>query len=145
MRISRIVLAVNALLMVFCAPVSALDETIVAHETERHFYKNGRFLKLEGQFETTYLLNLDKDTLTRTRVYDFLNKKITPDETIYHMDHQLLSHPSNAERYVLRPVIRAVGQTGADTLEMLVIEEKFVETVVSSEDELVISRARRIR
>lgn len=145
MRMPKVVLGVSAGLAAFCALARAADETIVAHETERYFYKDGRLLKLEGQFETTYYLDLDKDTLTRTRVYDFLNRKITPDETVYHMDRQLLSHPSNADRYILRPVLRAVGQPGADTLEMLVIEDKFVETVASSADELMISRARRIR
>ena len=83
--------------------------------------------------------------LTRTRVYDFLNKKITPDETVYHVEHQLLSHPTNADRYILRPVIRAVGQPSADSLELLVIEDDFVEALTSNADELVISRSRRIR
>ena len=126
-----------------CSLVFA-DETIVTHETERHFYKEGRLLKLEGQYEMTYFLDLDKDTLTRTRIYDFLNNKITPDETVYHIERQLLSHPTNADRYVLKPVVRAVGQTSADSLEMLVMEDQFVEAVTSSADEIVISRAKRL-
>jgi hypothetical protein len=92
----------------------------------------------------TYFLDLDKNILTRTRVYDFLNNKITPDETVYHLERQLLSHPTNSDRYALKPVVRAVGQTSADTLEMLVIEDKFVETATSTSDELVVSRARRM-
>lgn len=123
----------------------ALAETIVTHETERHFYKDGRLMKLDNQFEMTYLLDLENDALTRTRIYDFLSKKITPDETVYHIERQLLSHPTNAERYVLKPVLRAVGQTTSDGIELLVLEEGFVETVLSSADELIISRARRIR
>ncbi len=121
------------------------EETVVTHETERLFYKDGRLLKLQGQFEMTYLLDLDKNTMTRTRIYDFLNNKITPDETVYHLERQLLSHPTNADRYALKPVVRAVGQTSADVLEMVVIEEKFVEAATSTADELVVSRARRIR
>ena len=123
----------------------AKGETIATHETDRYFYKDGRLMKLASQFEMTYFLDLEKDTLTRTRAYDFVNKKVTPDETVYHIEHQLLSHPTNADRYVLKPVVRAVGQTSADTLEMIVIEDKFVETVSSSNDEIVLSRARRLR
>jgi hypothetical protein len=143
MPISKPTLALAAAFLLSCAGASA--ETIVTHETERHFYKDGKLLKLEGQYEMTYLLDLEKDTLTRTRIYDYLNKKITPDETVYHMQRQLLSHPTNAERYVLAPVVRGVGQTTADTLEMLVIQEDFVETVSSNGGEMTISRGRRIR
>ena len=134
--------------LVFCllSSVSAFaSQTIVAHETDRYFYKDGKVLRYEGQYESTYFLDLDKDVLTRTRVYDFINKKITPDETVYHIEKQLLSHPTNSERYVLPPVIRAVGQTNADTLEVLTIEEGFVNAAASSTNEIVISRARRLK
>ncbi len=120
-------------------------ETIVTNEADRYFYKDGRMLKLENQFEYTYYLDLEKDTLTRTRVYDFLNKKITPDETVYHIEKQLLSHPTSAERYILKPVVRAVGQLSADTIEVIAIEDRFVETVTSTADEMIISRGRRVR
>ena len=137
---------VYSLLSIVSSPAfSASSETIVTHETERYFYKDGRMLKLANQFEYTYFLDLDQDTLTRTRVYDFLNKKITPDETVYHIEKQLLSHPSNAERYILKPVVRAVGQTNADAVEILSVGESFVEMVSSSADEWVISRGRRVR
>lgn len=124
---------------------TAPRQTVVAHETDRYFYKDGRVLRYEGQYEYTYFLDLDKDVLTRTRVYDVLSKKITPDETVYHIEKQLLSHPTNSERYILPPVIRAVGQTSADTVEMLVIEEGFVNIVSSSSNEFVISRAKRLK
>jgi len=146
MRTLKVFFSAMLAAVFFCAPAfSSGGETIVTHETDRYFYKDGRMLKLENQYEYTYFLDLEKDTLTRTRVYDFLNKKITPDETVYHIENQFLSHPTSAERYILKPVVRAVGQTSADTLEMLVIEEGFVETTTSTADELVISRGRRIR
>ncbi len=135
---------VASLLSLVSGPVFA-DETIVTHESERYYMKDGQVLKLDNQFEMTYHLDLDTDTLTRTRVYDFLNKKITPDETVYHIERQLLSHPTNAERYVLKPVLRAVGQTSADAVELLVIDDHFVHAVLSSTDEIVFSRGRRIR
>ena len=127
------------------SPVWAANQTIVAHETDRYFYKDGRVIRYEGQYENTYFLDLDRDTLTRTRVYDFLNKKITPDETVYHIEKQLLSHPANSERYILPPVVRAVGQTNADTLEILTIEEGFVNAAASSTNEIVLSRAKRLK
>ena len=120
-------------------------ETIVAHETDRYFYKDGKIQRFEGQFEYTYYLDLDKETLTRTRVFDTVNKKIAPDETVYHIEQQLLSYPGSSERYSLPPVLRAYGQTNADTVELLAIEEHFVNVVSSSADELVISRAKRLK
>ena len=132
--------------MLLAMTIDALaGETIVAHETDRYFFKDGKVLRYEGQFEYTYYLDLDKETLTRTRIYDTANKKVTPDETVYHIEQQLLSHPSNSERYILPPVIRAYGQTNADTVELLTIEKHFVNVVSSSTNELVISRAKRLK
>lgn len=141
------ILSVSAVLACLLLSQSAFaaTETIVTHETDRYFYKDGRLMKLENQFEMTYALDLDKNLLTRTRVYDFLNKKITPEETVYHIERQLLSHPTNADRYSLEPVVRAVARTSADSLEMLVIADKSVEAVTSSGGEMVISRSRRLR
>lgn len=124
---------------------SYAGETIVTRETDRYFFKDGSMMKLSGQYEMTYFLDLDKDTLTRTRIFDYQNNKITPDETIYQMQRQLLSHPVNADRYILKPVIRATGQPSADAVEVLVIEEDEVETVTSSADEIILSRGRRLR
>lgn len=127
-----------------CVPAWAA-ETIVAKETDRYFYKDGKILRYEGQFEYTYYMDLDKDTLTRTRVFDTASKKVTPDETVYHIEKQLLSDPRNSERYVLTPVVRAVGQTHADSLELLSVEEHFVNIVSSSGNEFTISRAKRLK
>ena len=145
MRTCKVVLAVFLTAAVFCADRALAGETIVTHETDRYFYKDGKILRYEGQFEYTYYLDLDKDTLTRTRIYDLASKKVAPDETVYHIEKQLLSHPDNSERYALTPVIRAYGQTNADTVELLTIEEHFVNVVSSSTNELVISRTKRLK
>jgi hypothetical protein len=121
------------------------DETIVTHEIERQYFKDGSLLKLEGQYEYTYYLDMEKNILTRTRVYDFVNKKVTPDNTEYHMERQLLSHPTNADRYILTPVIRAAGQTSADTVELIVIDDAYVQTTSSTSNELFVSRAKRLK
>ena len=143
--IERAVIFSGFLLLATPAVLFAASQTIVAHETDRYFYKDGQVKRYEGQYENTYFLDLDKDILTRTRVYDFQTKKITPDETVYHIEKQLLSHPTNAERYILPPVIRAVGQTNADTVEILSIEEGFVNSSSSSTNEIVLSRAKRLK
>ena len=121
------------------------DQTINAHETDRYFYKDGKVLRYEGQFEYTFYLDLDKNTLTRTRVFDTVNKKVTPDDTVYHIEQQLLSHPSNADRYSLDPVVRAIGQTDSDTIESVAIEQGFVNIVSLSGNEIVISRCKRLK
>ena len=136
---------VASLLSLVSSSLAIAGQTIVAHETDRYFYKDGKVLRYDGQYEATYFLDIEKDVLTRTRVYDFINKKITPDETVYHIERQLLSHPTNSERYILPPVIRAVGQTNADSIEILSIEEGFVNAVTSSTNEMVISRAKRLK
>ena len=120
-------------------------DTIVAQETDRYFYKDGKILRYEGQMEYTYYLDMEKDLLTRTRIYDRINRKVTPDETVYHIEKQLLSHPTSSERYVLLPVIRAVGQTDSDTVELLAIESGFVNIVTSTNNEMVLSRAKRLK
>ena len=146
MRINRKAAALGWVLLANLAGGSAFaGETITAHETDRYFYKDGRVRRYEGQFEYTYYLDLDKDSLTRTRIFDTLHNKVTPDETVYHIEKQLLSHPTNSERYALTPVIRAYGQTNADTVELLAIEEHFVNVASSSGNELVISRAKRLK
>lgn len=146
MKMTRAILILCAGLVVSLSPVSVwAGQTIVAHETDRYFYKGGKILRYEGQFETTYYLDLDQNTLTRTRIFDSVNNKITPDESVYHVEKQLLSHPTNSERYVLAPVVRAVGQTSADSIEMVTIEEHFVNIVSSTGDEMVISRCKRLK
>jgi hypothetical protein len=137
--------ALAAFLMFGTGMIAFADQTVVAQETDRYFYKDGKVLRYEGQFEYTYHLDLDRDTLTRTRVFDTVNKKITPDETIYHIEKQLLSHPSHSERYSLQPVVRAFGQTDSDTVELLTIEEHFVTAISSSGTETVLSRCKRLK
>ena len=123
----------------------AETQTIVTHETERYFYRHGRMEKFEGQFEYTYLWDIEKNTLVRTRIYDYQTKKITPDETVYQVEKQLRSHPVRSERYALPSVIRAVGQTGIDTVELLSIEDDQIVSASSNSDEMVLSRAKRLK
>ncbi len=126
-------------------PKTAFAETIVAHETEKYFYKDGTMEKFDGQYENTYYLDIDKNTLTRTRVYDYQTRKITPDETVYPLETDLKSHPTNAARFSLSPVIRAVGRPDKDSVQTVTIDDDFVTTSTSTADTYVFSRAKRLK
>ncbi len=120
--------------------------TIVSHETEKWFYKDDKVERFEGQFENTYHLDLSRNTLVRTRVYDYQSKKILPDDTAYQIQTQLNSHPTNAARFA-RPqaIVRAFGQPSPDVVEMLVIREDTVESAISTPGQLVVSKAKRLK
>ena len=130
--------------LLFCQTAFAA-QTIVTHETERYFYKDGHMEKYDGQFEYTYLMDLDQGTLTRTRIYDYQSRKITPDETVYRVEKELYSYPLKSPRYNLPPMIKATAQTGSDNVELLVIEEDYAHATLSSGRQLVISRAKRLK
>ena len=130
-------------LLIFPGVASA--ETIVTHEVEKYFYKDGKIEKFEGQFENTYYLDREKNILTRTRIYDFQTKKITPDETSYQIETTLRSHPANAPYYSLAPLIRAIGRPDGDTVQIVMIDDHFVTTCTSTADTYVLSRATRLK
>ena len=125
--------------------VKAFAETIVTHETDKYFFKDGQMERFDGQVENTYFLDEANNTLVRTRIYDFQTKKITPDETVYSIQNQLHSHPLNAANFSLAPVIRAFTQSGPDAVEMIQIENEFVTTSLSTANEFVVSRAKRLK
>lgn len=120
--------------------------TVVAHETEKYYYEEGRMQKFEGQFENTYFIDVPKNTLVRTRVYDYQAKRITPDETVYKIEKGLQSDPTNAARFAApRAVIRAVGNPDPDSVEILVIDDDNVHSVRSTPSQIIISRAKRLK
>jgi hypothetical protein len=122
----------------------ASEETVVGHETDKYFFKYDKMDRYDGQFENTYLVDRSKGTVTRTRIYDFVSKKILPDETVYRIQKDLLSDPGNSTRYALPAVIRAVGKPDADSTEILVIEEYEVVTARSTSNEVVVSHSKRL-
>jgi hypothetical protein len=54
----------------------AKPSTIVMVEDEKYFYKNKTMQKFEGQYEYTFLLDLEDNKMIRTRVYDYQTKNI---------------------------------------------------------------------
>ncbi|MBT73998.1 MAG: hypothetical protein CMQ15_18510 [Gammaproteobacteria bacterium] len=130
------------LVSLFNCQVALGGETITAHEIVGYFYSDGEMKASKGQFEITYYI--EGDTVTRTRVYDFKSKKVIPDNTIYFIQRQLMSDPS--QKLPLRKqVIRAIGQPGLDAVEILVIAETYIQSVKSTSNYFVISRLKRIK
>jgi uncharacterized protein YceK len=142
MRKLLIVLAASIFL---AGPASAEVQTIVSHEEEKYFYAGTDMRKYDGQFENTYLLDMSKGTVTRTRYYDFQTKKITADETVYKIQSQLDSDPNNATRFGVPPFLRAVGSPDTNSIEILIIRPDTVISALSTPTELVISRGRRLK
>ena len=134
-----------ALVGLWLEPLAARAETIVTHETEKYFYSDGKMQKFDGQFENTYYLDFDKQTLTRTRMYDCQSKKIMPDETVYQLESTLRSHPTNAAHFNLQPVIRGIGRPDKDSVQVITIDDDSVTTSTSTADTFVISRANRLK
>jgi len=131
------VVLLGSLLLLVCQ-VTWAGKTIIGQEVESYFYKDGEEMKQDkGQFENTYYL--EGDTITRTRVYDLFEKEAIPDDTVYHIQRQLLSDVGRG------PVIQAFGQPGGAAIEILVIGKTFIRSVKSTPHYFVISRYKRIK
>ena len=142
---TKILYAFLVLSFSLASPAAFAESTIVAHEDTKYFFRDGRMEKYEGQYEITYFLDLDKNQLVRTRIYDYLTKKITPDDTVYQIQTQLNSNPSNAARFGLTPAIRAFSQPGPDSSELLIIKDDVVESIVSEPRSVVLSYSKRLK
>ena len=123
---------------------SGFAQTIVTREKEKYFHKDGRIEKSEGQFEYTYFLDSENNKLIRTRVYDYQKKEIKPDNTVYAINPYLNSHPLNAAKHNLTPVITAVGQPADTALEIVVIKADGAETTTAENGGIVVSHCERL-
>ncbi len=132
-----------ALLSSLTCTVSLAGETITAQEVEGYFYADGEMKRSKGQFEITYYV--EGNAVTRTRVYDLNKKQVRPDDTVYAIQRQLWSDPTKGLSLSGKPIIRAIGQPGADAIEILMIGEAFIQSVNSTSDHFVISRQKRIK
>jgi len=122
--------------------LSFAGETIVGKEIEGYFYSDGKMKRSDPIFEITYYIEGDK--ITRTRVYNIIKKEVIPDNTVYTIQKQLWSDPTK-NMSLGDPCIRAVGQPGTDAIEILVIEDKYIQTVKSTSNYFVVSRLKRVK
>lgn len=132
------------LLSWFFLPSATAGQTISTREMQGFFYADGKMEKSDPQFEITYFIEGDK--ITRTRVYDFKNKKVIPDNTAYQILRHLSSDPSapihEADKALGgKDVLRAIGEPGMDAVETLVITKDAVASYKSTSDYMVISRS----
>jgi len=124
--------------------VSIAGETITTQEIDSYIYQDGKVDgRSKGQFEITYYI--DGNTVTRTRVYDLIKKEVIPDNTVYQIQRQLLSDPTNIGSVFPYRVIRAIGQPGSDAIEILTISETHIQSVRSTNNYFVVSRSKRIK
>ena len=140
----KIIIVMAGALLAQAGLLWAESQTINTHETEKYFFKDNSTEKFDGQFEYTYFFDISVHQLVRTRIYDYQTKKVTPDNTVYQVQNQLNSHPQNASQYGLPPVIRAFAQTGPDQAELIQIDGDEVYTSTSTNNSLVVSRAKRL-
>ncbi|MDP3030279.1 MAG: hypothetical protein Q8O04_12490 [Deltaproteobacteria bacterium] len=142
MRKTWWILPVICLLLAIAPERGVCGQTIVAREVEGYFYSEGKMEKTPGQFENTYYY--EGNTIKRVKVHDFKNKSTEEDDTVYHVQRQLLSDPG-INISLSEPVIRAIGQPGMDAVEILVVGEKYIQAVKSTSSYFVISRFKRIK
>ena len=101
-----------ALVVFLACRVASAGETITAQEVDGYFYADGEMKRSKEQFEVTYYI--EGNTVTRTRVYDLNKKQVIPDDIIYQIQRQLSSDPTKGLSLSGKPIIRAIGQPGAD-------------------------------
>ena len=76
-------------------------------------------------------------------MYDLNKNEAYPDNTIYQIQRQLISDPTQGLSLSGKPIIRAIGQPGQDAIEILMIGDTFIQAVKSTSDYFVISRLKR--
>jgi len=88
---------------------------------------------------------MEGDTITRIRVIDLKNIEIHYDKTTFQIDRKLRSDPTKVPAIKAKAVIRAIGRTGIDGVEILSMTDQFMMSVKSMSDYFEISRLKRIK
>jgi hypothetical protein len=139
-----------ALAIILVYSVAFADwEKIIAQEIDGYIFNlsgDGKMVPYKPQFEITYYIIGDE--VRRVGVYDIKTKEIIPDNTVYKIQRQLWSDPTkklSTQADLNNPNIRAIGQPGTDSIEILTIGEEFVLSVRSTGNHLTISKLKRIK
>lgn len=118
-------------------------EMMTFREQESYFYADGKMERSEGRFESIYFM--EGDTIARIRVMDLKNNEIHYDNSTFHIERKLRSDPSKGLAIRGKGVVRAVGRSGIDGVEILSITEEFMVSVKSTSDYFEISRSKRVK
>ena len=127
-------------IVVMKSSIAFAGNLITATEVQNCFYADGKMECKKGEFRNTYSQNGDK--ILRTSVFNLKKKKTIPDDTEYTIMTNLASDPKNNDGALFPKVIRAIGSPGTDAVEILVIEDKYIQSVKSTSNYMVISRFR---
>ena len=131
------------LIIVFPGRLKA--ETVVAREVENFYYDNGRIEERPVHRENTYVVEDNK--ITRTQIRNLESQEAVPDDTVYEIQRQLVSDPTNELRAADDlHTVRAVGAPDPDSIEVLSIHgDDTLETFTFMAGHLEVSRFKRIQ
>jgi hypothetical protein len=134
--------SVAAILMLLSTGYACAGEMVTFRELESYFYADGKMERSEGQFEIVYYV--EEDTITRIKVFDLKNNETHYDETTFVIERKLRSDPTKGLAIQGKGVVRAIGMSGIDGVEILSITGQFMQSVKSVSNYFVISRLKRI-
>ncbi|OPX96685.1 MAG: hypothetical protein A4E59_01025 [Syntrophorhabdus sp. PtaB.Bin027] len=141
-------LFIGIVILLFHGVAFADWEKIVAKEIDGYFYNlsDSKMEPYKPEFEITY--HRIGDEIRRVGVYNTRTKEIIPDDTVYKIQRQLWSDPTkklSLQATFDKMNIRAIGQPGTDSIEILTFGKDFVLSVRSTGDHLTISKLKRIK
>ncbi len=131
------------LMMLLGTGSACAEEMMIFQELESYLYADGKMERSEGRFEMVYYV--EGDTITRIRIIDLKTNEIHSDKTTFHIDRKLRSDPTKGPANPGKAVVRAIGRTGIDGVEILSITDQFMVSVKSTSDLFEISRLKRKR
>lgn len=134
---------VITLIMLLGTVPACAGEIMTFRELESYFYSDGKMERFDGRFEVVYFM--EGDTITRIQILDLKNNEISSDKTTFHIDRKLRSDPTTGPSLRGKGVVRAIGRTGIDGVEILSIADQFIMSVRSIADHFEISRLKRIK
>lgn len=134
----KVLIAAISFLSLWFPSVLIAGEVIVATEVESCFYADGKMDCSPGEFKNTYYR--DGDKIIRTNVFNLKKKQSITDDTVYKVIADLSSDPRNNSGGLLPQVARAIGFPGTDAVEILSIDETYIQAVKSTSNYFVISR-----
>ena len=139
---ARLIPLIASIMLLGTDPLCA-QEMMTFRELESYSYADGKMVRSEGRFEIVYFM--EGDTITRIRVGDLKNNEIHYDKTVFHIDRKLRSDPTTGPDIRGKKVVRAIGRTGIDGVEILSLSDQFMVSVKSISDYFEISRSKRIK